>query len=346
MSVSPDTAIIALKVLTGAIFIYVFLRNGRRSALFLGIGWISSGNLPLGGMIVGDYHLDPLLMGLSTSITIIGIMELMREERGHGPPRSLLFSLPPIPFIYGLAETALGLNFGGTYVISGFLLIAGGGTFIEFLKEYYGERAVLFGITLILAGIASMIYPLVIWAWRASYTLMLYASIFLAILTIVSYYWLVFSEKFLYLRGVRLEEEPVDLGSGVRMVDPGKFNEIKRELDGFPVLAFLRSAEPGEGWIVYRLSTVEGKNTVHPNSLYRITQVTSEYLKETEKMGLKGVIVLDSPEVLRMYNGFESLLRFLSALGDVVKTSGGLLMIVTERGAWEEREWALLQRVV
>ncbi len=338
-------AVITLKCIIGLIFFWVFVKSHRRSALLLGAGWVLSGDLPLGGTAVGGRDLDPLIMGLSTSITIFGIMELMREERGRGPPKSLLLSLPPVPFIYGAVETVLGLNFGGTYIVSGFLLIAGGGTFIEFLKDYYSNRALLFGITLILAGIASMAYPLIYLHGDVSYSLVLYGSVFLATLTISAYYRLVSSKKFIYFGQVEGSEN-VDLGTGPVIVTPSKFERVSMSLDGFPVLAFLRGTPPGKGWITYRISTVAGENVIVPSALYRITQIAEDYLKEAKRKGVQGVIVLEGLELLRMYNGFEPILKFLSTLGDMVRLSGASLLIITEKEVWSESEWRLLHRMI
>ncbi|WP_297519992.1 DUF835 domain-containing protein [Thermococcus sp.] len=345
MDISPDLAIITLKGAIGLVFLWVFIKSRRRSALFLGAGWVLSGNLPLGGTVVGGRDLDPLIMGLSTSITIFGIMELITEERGRGPPRSLLLSLPPVPLVYGAIETALGMNFGGTYIVSGFLLIAGGGTFIEFLKDYYRSRAVLFGATLILAGIASMAYPFIYLRGDLNYSLVVYGSVFLAALTIFAYYRLVSSENFLYF-GRMENAEDVDVGPGPRIVSPHQFEEIAKKLNGFPVLAFLRGTKPGEGWIVYRISTVGRENVIEPSALYRITQTVEDYLREAERTGVHGIVVLEGLELMKMYNGFESLLKFLSTLGDMVRLSGASLLVITEREVWSKSEWRLLHRML
>ena len=347
MEVSPDLAIIFLKGAIGLVFLWVFLKSGRRSALFLGAGWVLSGNLPLGGTFVGDVNLEPLIMGLATSTTIFGIMELIREERGRGPPKALILSLPPIPLLYGIVETALGMNFGGTYVLSGFLLIAGGGTFIEFLKEYYHERAVLFGAALILAGIASMAYPLIYLRGGIHYALVFYGSVFIAAFTIFAYYKLIFSEGFSYLSNVKeIKDDPSGVKPGVTILSPTEFKELHRKLEKFPVLAFLRNIEPYESWIAYRVSSVEGGKVMPPTALYRITQAISEYLRETEKKGIRGVILIDSLELLKIYNGFEALLKFLATIRDLAKLSNASLIIITEKEAWSNSEWKLLQRIL
>ena len=347
MVVSPDLGMILLKAATSLAFILVFIKSRRKSALFLGAGWALSGNLPLGGTVAGNTSLDPLIMGLATSTTIFGIMELMREERGRGPPKALLLSLPPVPLLYGILETALGMNFGGTYVLSGLLLIAGGGTFIEFLKDYYHERAVLFGTALILAGIASMAYPLIYTQGGIHYALVFYGSVFIAAFTIFAYYKLIFSETYHYLSNVKeIKNDPSDVKPGVTIISPTEFKELQRKLEKFPVLAFLRTIKPYESWIAYRVSSVEGDNVIPPTALYRITQAISEYLGETKKKEIRGVIIIDSLELLKLYNGFEALLKFLATIGDLVKLSNASLITITEKEAWSNSEWKLLQRIL
>ncbi|WP_297505964.1 DUF835 domain-containing protein [Thermococcus sp.] len=347
MGVSPDLGIMLLKAAISLAFVLVFLKSRRKSALLLGAGWALSGNLPLGGTVIGNTNLDPLIMGLATSTTIFGIMELIREERGRGPPKAILLSLPPIPLLYGIVETALGTNFGGTYVLSGFLLIAGGGTFIEFLKEYYHERAVLFGMALILAGLASMAYPFIYLKGEIHYTLVFYGSLFIAAFTIFAYYKLIFSEDFSYLSNVKeIKDDPNGVKPGVTILSLTEFKELHRKLEKFPVLAFVRNIEPYESWIAYRVSSVEGGKVMPPTALYRITQAISEYLVETEKKGIRGLILIDSLELLKIYNGFEALLKFLATIRDLVKLSNASLITITEKEAWSNSEWKLLQRIL
>ena len=346
MSVRADVIIYGLKCAVCLLFLWAYFKSHRRSALFLGGAWILSGDLPLKSNHVGNPGLDPLLMGMATSATIFGIMELIREERGRGPPKSLVLTLPLIPFLYGALETALGTNFGGTYVTSGLLLIAGGGTFIEFLKDVYRDRAILMGSALITSGIASMMYPLLDFRGVLNSRVTVYGSLFIAILMLFAYYRLVFSRNFVYLREMTEIKDSSPLKPGVKIISPRKFQEIEEKLEGFPVLAFLRSLQPKKGWITYTISSVEGKRTIHPTSLYKITQTTAEYLRESERKGIRGVVLLDGLEVLHMYNGFESLLKFLSNLRDIVAISNASLIVVTEKEAWKSGEWKLLQRIL
>ncbi|WP_297465747.1 DUF835 domain-containing protein [Thermococcus sp.] len=344
---APTAYIIAVKLITGLVFLRAFLRTGRRSALLLGAGWVLSGNLPLGRTTIGEMNMNPLLMGVSTSATIFGIMELIREERGRGPPKALLFSLPLVPLLYGAMETALRTDFGGTYVASGLLLIAGGGTLIEFLREYYTGRAVLLGMALITAGVSSMVYPFLYIHGNLNDSAVVYGSFALALFMVFAYHQLVSTEKFLRIEAVQMPDkrDPV-LDNQVTIVSPREFEKLRKKLENIPVLAFVRNVKPGTGWIVYRISSVEQKEAISPTAIYQITQRASEYLQELTRKGMKGAIVIEGLEVLKVYNGFESMIKTLALLRDLARLFHTPLIVVTERGAWTESEWRILLRVL
>ncbi len=65
-----------------------------------------------------------------------------------------------------------------------------------------------------------------------------------------------------------------------------------------------------------------------------------------KEMGLNGVVILNALEYLIMYNGFSPTLKLLAKLRDFAQLHGGTLVIVTEREAFEDREWNLLKRLL
>ena len=53
-------------------------------------------------------------------------------------------------------------------------------------------------------------------------------------------------------------------------------------------------------------------------------------------------VVIACPEYLSLYNGFKALLKFLHTIRDHAMINGGRVYLVTDRGAWNEREYAML----
>lgn len=111
----------------------------------------------------------------------------------------------------------------------------------------------------------------------------------------------------------------------------GSLNEVKTQ----EALLFSRSFRGKAGWRVLPVSQVNG---VPPTELHRLLHEAVQYLRER----FEGTVVLDCLEYLVLYNGFESVVRFLHDLRDYVILYGGRLYIVTSLGVWNRREYALL----
>ncbi|WP_052696180.1 DUF835 domain-containing protein [Palaeococcus ferrophilus] len=108
-------------------------------------------------------------------------------------------------------------------------------------------------------------------------------------------------------------------------------NEVKAQ----DALFFSRSFRGKEGWRVLPVSQVNG---IPPTELHKLLHEAVQYLRER----FEGTVVLDCLEYLVLYNGFESVVRFLHDLKDYVILYGGRLYIVTSPGVWSRREYALL----
>jgi hypothetical protein len=66
-------------------------------------------------------------------------------------------------------------------------------------------------------------------------------------------------------------------------------------------------------------------------------------MKTVEK---QGIVIVEAPEFLRLYNDFRGVLKMLSALRDMAVLFNGTLIIVTEKDVWKKEEWTLLIRTL
>nr|WP_240922832.1 DUF835 domain-containing protein [Thermococcus sp. Bubb.Bath] len=145
---------------------------------------------------------------------------------------------------------------------------------------------------------------------------------------------------------IREPETHIEVQPGVRITDPGHFEDFKRQFGGYPVLAFVRNVEVPDGWRVYRITNLGGHGNISPTNLPRILETAVDYVRSLENSELKPVVVLEGLEYLKIYNDFRALAKFLTSLRDYVITSGGTLMIILEKDAWEERELKILERLL
>jgi len=333
-----------VKFIAGALFLGGYLKSKRKSALFLSLGWISAPMAAPPHPGTALYRYEPFILGISASLTLIGVMYLIEEETGRKPPASLRFSIPSIPMSYGFIESVFGSGSCGTYVVVGILIMVAGVLSCELLKDRYDNNGRIFGTVLSIIGAISALRPTLYRHFHLSTRLSAELSLAIAVIMAVAYYRVILSPRF-----VNVENFPEltvqDLKRGTMIVSPEEFHKITPILEDYPALAFLRGEPAGKGWIVYRLQTIEGQRTIHPRNIYKILEYSNRYLRE---MGDKnrGIVILDSPEFLRIYNDFPSVVKTLTSLSDMVRARGGTLIIVTVPETWEEKEWEILKRTV
>lgn len=344
MAVNPLWLTIALRITAGVVFLRAYIKSARRSALLLSAGWISGIPISSGGAF--DPRAECFAMGVSSAFTLLGIILLIEEESGKRSPRAMHVTLPLLPIMYGAVEASFGTSCTGTYITSGVLLLISGFIFVEMLSPYYRSKARLFGFVIAISGLASMMYPMLYEGGRLSSDLVVYISFILALLMAYAYYGVIYSRRFLELEHVKGgSPEDIDL-SGSHVVSSKEFRDIALRLKGFPVLAFLRSSQPQDGWITYWIRTIDGPEAVLPTSMYKITEIVNQYLQELGSMGRKGVVVIEAPEFLKLYNDFRGVVKMLAAVRDNVIVHGGALIVVTEKDVWSEEEWNVLLRTL
>lgn len=258
----------------------------------------------------------------------------------------LIGIIPPIFALYGIFLAHLGLSYDFSsievpfVVLSGIFFLFSGFVFLAIGKKK--KSSLHLGILTIAFGIFVLLYPV-----RLSFPHLSFVWIFLGTALSVSMALfminLVTSREFLFF------EEPVELKvvlePGARLITPNEYEQIKETLKDYPVLAFVRSLNVPEKWNAYYLSTEERENRISPTNLAYMAQMTSEYFREAKEKGLEGVVIIDCLEYLAMYNGFESIVKFLAALKDFALINNGVLLVVIEEDAWSKRQLAILRRI-
>ena len=154
----------------------------------------------------------------------------------------------------------------------------------------------------------------------------------------------VFTEEF-----IKVEKPPVEINftPGVMMVSPEDYSKIKEMLKEVPALAFVRDLNVPEAWNAFFITnTGKGSSSIPPTNLARILDMATRYLREANEKGVTGVIVVDCPEYLKAYNRFETLAKFLASLKDSAVLHNGVLVLITDEGAWEKREFEMLKRIL
>lgn len=119
--------------------------------------------------------------------------------------------------------------------------------------------------------------------------------------------------------------------------------QIVGSREAVPEREALLVTRPGKsvpsGWDPLLVSTVPG--FIGPRELPKLLHRILEELRENPRKA----VVIECPEYLAIYNGFESFLKFLHTLRDHVILAGGKLYLITDPSSWDEREFALLRGI-
>lgn len=255
--------------------------------------------------------------------------------------------IPPLFALYGIFLKYLGipkeflLNEALYVVLSGIFFLFSGLVFLA-MRKSWKKGAFYLGIFVTLFGLFVVAYPLRVWTGGQ----VVWISIGSLLSVGIAFFMIQFatSKEFLFLErevGVRVSLEP-----GANLIDLNEYPILKEELKDFPVLVFSRTLNLPESWKVYFLTSEERKNAIYPTNLPYMVQLASEYFREAKTRGLRGVVVVDCPEYLVMYNGFDSIAKFLASLKDFAITNEGVLLVVIDEGAWTPRQLVILKRLL
>ncbi|WP_297518317.1 DUF835 domain-containing protein [Thermococcus sp.] len=347
MSLSLGAKLAALAYLT-----LVYSRSKRRSALLFGLTFLFASIQVLGDMIEVDW-LSAITEALMASTFFYASIHLVEEEFSTpAPVRNYLATTPFILIAYFLIAGYLDpspswlATIGVAYAVSGLFLVFSGGLTWSLLRIYPGTVRLL-SISTVLYGLHEMDYPLLRPVqWFAPIGFLI--SALLTVLIAHAMVAFVRSERFLSLSiNVNTKDEQYAIQPGITFMPPEHYGVFVSNMAEFPALAFVRNphAVPKE-WQSYLLSNTPTAGSISPTNLPKITELINVYLHSLKERGAHGVVVLDGIEYLLIYNSFETIIKFLNNVRDIAMLHGGTVVVSTDRKVWDERQWALLDRLM
>ncbi|EHR79093.1 hypothetical protein OCC_01149 [Thermococcus litoralis DSM 5473] len=356
--------VILFDLMAFLLILRVYFKTKRKSALFISLAWLFDlftvlhySFLSLGYTVSVVYRLG-ILLNTVAALMFVGIVKWLEEEKIEIAPHYVeVFSLlGPIVVLYlvavGTLMEAKAQDLRGFLVLSSFHGIAGLlfmwlGYLVREIKDIYGKKITYLSVVLFIFGLHLLPIP-VTYALPEQAIFGSAVSAFLIVTLTVLMIRLTSSEEFLRLKTMEIHE--VEIEPGVRIINQEEYKKVKEKLKDVPVLAFVRALNNiPENWTSYFVTTATKESKVEaisPMNLERMTELSYKYLKAMEEAGSRGIILIDCLEYLIMYNEFTSVIKFLNKLKDFVVSHKGTLLLVAERDAFEDQQWALLTRLL
>lgn len=333
------------KVVASGMLAYVYLKYRRKPALYWSLSWLGASFSILSDML-GNLYLLSLAEAFWAAFLFYGVIELLKEN-GILAEEFKIVSIAPI--IISIYTIFLG-NFGYSsdwFVILGLpyaysaLFVFFSGVLLLYARRKYNSNALYLAVVLSIYGVHKLDYPLlrrVAWFSPIGFTLG-------AVLTVLSAYIMVrfaFMEEFIKLKFEKPAVE-LHLKPGIMMITSREYLQVKENLKEVPVLAFVRNLEVPETWKKFFITNATEQNAISPTNLAKMAEMASRYFREAHEKGFEGVVLIDCPEYLKTYNGFDALVKFLASLKDYATFYEGVLILVMEKNAWGEKELRLLE---
>jgi len=349
--------VLVADLLAFGLILRVYLKRKRKSALFFALAWLADFGLVLLSTSQSELMrlLAEILLTVFATLVFAGSVRLLEEEDiqvSHSTLMKMALMAPTIYLFVLLVHRITGdplwaLRVGVSMGVSGAFVFAGG-YILRPIEAIYRRPAKVLYLSVILFGLhlipAALFGP---YDWYPPIGFVL--STVLTVMMAYAMYSLTSTREFLERsNGVQVPE----IGQGTLVVSPKEFEELLGVLENAPVLAFLRNLKyPRDGWKTYFVTTVpfRGDNiagTLNPTELAKMTEIAYQYLEETSRRGIPGVIVIDCLEYLSMYNSWDSIMKFLSKLRDLVMLKGGTLIVVADKGTLEERVYNRLRKIL
>lgn len=342
----------------------VYFKTKRKSAMFISLAWLFDlitvlhyAILSLGYTVSVIYRLG-IFLSMVSALMFMGIVRWLEEEKIEIVHSYVwTFSLlGPLLVLYLIAIATLtgtrtldvrsSLVLSGSHGITG-LIFMWLGYLVREIKEIYGRKITCLSIVLFMFGLHLL--PIsVTYTSPAQAIFGSVASAFLIVCLTVLMINLTSSEQFLKLKTMKIHE--VEIEFGVKIINSQDYKKIKEKLKDVPVLAFVRTpSSTPETWNYYFVTTAtqgSKEKVISPMDLEKMTELSYKYLKAIEEVGSRGIILIDCLEYLSIYNEFPSVIKFLNKLKDFVVSHGGTLILVAEKEAFEDQQWALLARLL
>ncbi|AIF69946.1 hypothetical protein PAP_07785 [Palaeococcus pacificus DY20341] len=336
-----------------ALILRVYLKNKRKSALAFSLAWFFDFLTILFGSD-SHYELSSLFLATFSALIFYGSLTLLKEERESlSQDRIRRYSLvPPIAIFYFWILKSINLvdewmfMVGISSLISCIFLVISG-VLIKTLDHIYEKKARYLSYTLALFGIHLLPLPILgraEWYFPIGFTI---STVLILILTILMIR-LTSSKQFNKLKEAVVKE--IDIKTGVLIVDQEEYKRLREKLKDAPVLAFLREIKDApENWECFFVTTAvkeETKNAIYPTDLAKMTELSYRYLKTAADSKVKGIVVIDCLEYLLIYNETSAIMKFLTKLTDFALINNSTLILVADKSALGEKQWALLNKLL
>lgn len=102
----------------------------------------------------------------------------------------------------------------------------------------------------------------------------------------------------------------------------------------------IRTSENLEGVSLWWLTREESQQSINPSSLAKLTHIVKDFIQNHEE----AIILLDGLEYLILQNGFETALRFIQALNDLVILHKATLIVPVNPSSLSVKELSLLEK--
>ncbi|WP_148882118.1 DUF835 domain-containing protein [Thermococcus aciditolerans] len=353
-----EASIVMLADLTAAMVIFKkYLSTRRKSVLAFSLAWIfdfifvlASAFQDVGWLEVVGLISLPLFAGLM----FYGSVLFMGEESlgiRHGNLGKM--GLMPVMFMFYMYATYYYTNnalwtatVAASFGISG-VFVVGAGTLLWDVREIYHSAVKYLSIGIIFFGL-----HLIPAAILGTHTWYMPVGFTLSMVLIVEMAWamlrLVHMDTFENIS--KSVPSEIDMSPGVMVVDQKSYIQLKSVLANSPVLAFIRNvSDIPETWTYYFVTTVpfeRAAKTLYPTDLAKMVEISYRYMEKVSASGGRGVVVIDCPEYLAVYNSWESLMKFLSKLRDIVVINNGTLILVVEKTSFDPQRYSQLVRLM
>jgi len=336
----------SVKAVAFGMLAYVYLKYRRKPALCWSLSWLAASFSILSDML-GNPYLLSLTEAFWATFLFCGVIELLNENGILAEEFMIISIAPVIISIYAIFLGSFGYStdwfviLGLPYAFSA-LFIFFSGVLLLYARRTYDSNALYLGVVLSTHGLHELDYPVlrqVAWFAPIGFTLG-------AVLTFLSAYVMVrfvFTEEF-----IKFEKPAValHLKPGVMIITSQEYPQVKETLREVPVLGFVRNLEVPETWKKFFITNATEQNAISPTNLGKMAEMASRYFREAHEKGFEGVLLIDCPEYLKTYNGFKAVVKFLASLKDYATLYEGVLILVLEKGAWEEKELHILESLI
>ncbi len=157
---------------------------------------------------------------------------------------------------------------------------------------------------------------------------------------------------FIFISSRRVKDEDWELGVSYLIKQKGSnrgldlFRKLRGDANGRGMVISrtfpdkLRKDENLDATSIWWLSREESPHSVDPLGLAKLTHVVRNFIQKEEE----AVILLDGLEYLILQNGFETTLRFIQALNDLIILNKATLVVPVDPSSLSVKQLSLLEK--